>query len=240
MKKFYKTAEAGPAPGGYVIRLDGKPLRTPLKKLVLLTSNALTEAIAREWAEQGADIQPSSMPFTQLANTMVDKARGEDRAEMNEMLFEYGRSDLVCYFATHPADLVKKHQQHWMPLVAWLRDNYGIAFETVSGIQYHQQPPDALEKLKKLIEGFGDADFTVMQAASATTGSVVIALALLEGKILPDEAYQAACVDEIYQLETWGEDVLARKRLDIIRSELTSIARFRDLVRRSPAVSVHA
>jgi len=231
LKKFYKIAEAGTAPGGYVIRLDGKPVKTPLKKTLLLESKALADAVAEEWSRQEGDIKPAAMPLTQLANTMTDKAKGDDRAEMNRQLVEYGGSDLVCYFATHPADLVKLHQAHWTPLTAWMKEKYGIAFETVSGIRYHNQPQDSVDKLKNLVEGLGAVDFTVLQAAAATIGSVVIALALLERKLSPDAAYQAACVDEIYQLTTWGQDAEAQKRLDIIQSELKVIARFRDLVK---------
>jgi chaperone required for assembly of F1-ATPase len=231
VKKFYKLAEAGTAPGGYIVRLDGKPVRTPLKHALLLESRALADAIVLEWVGQGDEIKPATMPLTQLANTMIDKSKGDDRAEMEEQLLEYGGSDLLCYFATHPETLVKQQQAHWLPLLGWMKEKYGIVFKTISGIQYQHQPQELLDKLQKLIDGLDAADFTVVQAASATTGSVVIALVLLEGKISPEEAYQAACVDEIYQLKTWGEDAEARKRLDIIQSELKSIEQFRDLLK---------
>lgn len=234
MKKFYKIAEAGTAPGGYVVRLDGKPLRTPLKNLVLLDSKPLAEAVAEEWMRQGGgEVQPLSMPLTLLANTMMDKTKGEGRQEVSDRLLEYGGSDLVCYFATHPAELVRRHEAQWRPLILWMKERYGIVFDEVSGIQYHHQPQESMDRLEKLLQGLSPADFTVVQAASATAGSLVIALALLEGRLSADEAYQASCVDEIYQLDTWGDDPEARQRLEAVRSELRDIARFRDLVRTS-------
>ena len=233
MRKFYKIAEAGTAPGGHVVRLDGKPVKTPLKHVLLLTSQPLAEAIAQEWAAQGDELMPLTMPLTQLANTMVDKARGPDRLAMEAELVKYGGSDLICYFATHPADLVRLHQQQWTPLLAWMKERYGIAFEFVSGIQYRQQPQEALDKLKQRIVGLDAAEFTVVQAAAAATGSVTIALALLEGRLSAEEAYQASCVDEIYQLKTWGADEPAQKRLDILRSELGMIAQFNALLKAS-------
>ena len=233
MRKFYKIAEAGTAPGGHVVRLDGKPVKTPLKHVLLLTSQPLAEAIAQEWAAQGDELTPLTMPLTQLANTMVDKARGTDRPAMEAELVKYGGSDLICYFATHPADLVRLHEAQWKPLLAWMKEKHCIAFEAVSGIRYHQQPPDALDKLKQLIAGLDAAAFTVVQATAATTGSVSIALALLAERLSAEEAYQAACVDEIYQLKTWGADEPAQKRLDILRSELDVIARFWNLLRLS-------
>ncbi len=231
MRKFYKAAEAGTAPDGYVIRLDGKPAKTPLKKTLLLKSKLLAEEISKEWALQAAVIKPATMPLTQLANTLLDKAKGADRVEMGEQLASYGGSDLVCYFADHPESLVKLHEKHWRPLIAWMKDRHGIVLEVVSGIKYQQQPEESLERLQKLINSLSPEDFTVVQAASATTGSVIIALALSEGRFTPEEAYEAACVDEIYQLKTWGEDAEARKRLDVIKAELDAIVRFRDLVK---------
>jgi chaperone required for assembly of F1-ATPase len=231
MKRFYKTAEAGTAPGGYVVRLDGKILKTPLRNVILLQSKALAEAMAAEWAHQGEAVNPDTMPITKLANTMVDKAKGPDRAPMEAQLVEYGASDLVCYHATHPEKLVKLHKEKWSPLIQWLNESYDIGLEMVSGIQYHQQPKEAVETLKKLIMNLTPEDFIVVQAATATTGSFVIALALQAERISPHEAYEAACVDEIYQLETWGADALAQERLDNIHADLDSIAQFRTLVK---------
>ena len=231
LKKFYKIAEAGTAPGGYAIRLDGKIVRTPLTNPLLLASRGLAEAIAEEWAAQGNEIKPLSMPLTQLANTMMDKAKGDDRRLMNTELAGYAASDLVCYFATHPVILVNRQKEYWLPVIEGMKEKHGIILETISGIQYHHQPEESLKKMKSLIEGLDAADFTVVQAAAATAGSVAIAFGLLDRLLSPEAAYQAACVDEIYQLEQWGEDTEARKRLDVIKSELISIARFRDLVK---------
>ena len=233
MKKFYKSAAAGTAPGGHVVRLDGKVIKTPLQNLLLLDSPALAEAIAQEWAAQGTEIQPLTMPLTRLANTMIDKARGPDRAAMNAEVLKYAGSDLICYFAAHPPALVRLHEEHWKPLLEWLKEKHGVALEAVSGIQYHPQPQAALDKLKRIVEGLAAADFTIVQSATASTGSLAIALALLEGKLSAAEAYEAACVDEIYQLKTWGADALAQKKLDALKTDLEEITRFRDLLKAS-------
>lgn len=227
MKKFYKQAEAGTAPGGFVIRLDGKLLKTPMLHNLILPSQKLAEGIAAEWNAQGADLVPSSMPLTQLANTMADKAAGSDRIAMNEEVIRYGSSDLVCYFAAHPADLLKRQEECWLPLLTWMKEDQGIVFETVKGIRYINQPDEAMKKIRGIICGLNAAEFTVVQSVAAITGSVVIALALLNGKIDSGSAYNAACVDEIYQLEKWGEDTLARQRLDKIKQELAVIERFK-------------
>lgn len=230
MKKFYKKAEAGTAPGGFVVRLDGRTLKTPLQHALILQSQALAEALASEWNAQGDVIVPAAMPLTQLVNTMIDKATGPDRIAMNAEICRYAGSDLVCYFATHPADIVKRQKDVWLPLLEWLALEKGIRLETVSGIQYHKQSPDTLRAFEKIVQDADALVFTLMQAVLGVTGSVVIALAFAEGHINAAQTWEAACVDEIYQLEKWGEDALARKKLDSIRAELEVLEKFRNFM----------
>lgn len=233
MKKFYQKAEAGTAPGGYALRLDGRTIKTPMQHPFLLPTMALAEEIAEEWNAQGADIVPASMPLTQLAYTMLDKGAGRDRADMAAEILRYAGSDLLCYFAAHPVDLVARQKDAWLPLLQWMKETHGVHFDTVSGIQYINQPEDAVRKVGQIVAGMDAADFTVMQAATGLFGSPVLALALLQKRLGPDEAYAAAMVDEIYQLEKWGEDTLARRKLDHVRRESAGLARFRDLVKAS-------
>ncbi len=233
MKKFYKNAEAGTAPGGHVIRLDGKTLKTPLQHPFVLSSPMLAAEIAKEWNAQTAEIVPGSMPLTQLVYTMIDKGHGADRAAVTAEVTKYAGSDLVCYFASHPADLVARQEKSWRPLLEWLKAEHGIELQTVSGIQYINQTDEAIRKFGKLVAELDAADFTIMQAATGLFGSPVLALALLQKKVDTEEAYQAAMVDEIYQLEKWGEDALARRKLDHIRAETAALVTFRDLIRSS-------
>lgn len=233
MKKFYQKAEAGTAPGGYALRLDGRTVKTPMQHPFLLPTMALAKEIAREWDAQGAEIVPASMPLTQLTYTMLDKGVGRDRAEMAAEILRYAGSDLLCYFAAHPVDLVARQKDAWQPLLAWMDETHGVRFDTVSGIQYINQPEEAVRRIEKIVADMDAADFTVMQAATGLFGSPILALALLQRRITADEAYAAAMVDEIYQLEKWGEDALARRKLDHVRREAAALALFRDLIKAS-------
>lgn len=226
MKKFYKTVEAGTAPGGWVVRLNGKVLKTPLLRPLILSSGDLATEISKEWQAQGDEIIPATMPLTQLANTMLDKASGDDRQAMNKQVQDYARSDLVCYFATHPQDLVRRQEKQWQPLLNWLSAEKIAQLQSIRGIQYQQQDEKELKKIDDFIKGLSALDFTIVQAVVSVTGSVVIALAMRAGFLDAEGAYLAACVDEIYQMEKWGEDDQARKRLDRIRAELQAIDRF--------------
>ncbi len=226
MKRFYKQAEAGTAPGGFTVRLDGQTLRTPLRHPVIVPSSALAAAMAAEWAGQEGEIVAASMPLTQLVCTMIDKSDSHERADMNAELVKYASSDLVCYLAANPAELVARQEQLWHPLLGWLQDEYGVVLQPVKGIQYVQQPEESLKKIADIVAGLDAPRFTVAQVVTGVTGSAVIALCMAAGRIGAAQAYDAATVDEVFQLEKWGEDEIARKRLQRIEGELTAVEKF--------------
>ena len=235
IKKFYQLAEAGTAPGEgevtHVVRLDGRIVKTPLKNTLALPTAALAQAIAHEWQAQGDVVIPDSMPLTQLANTMIDKSAGDERPVLNDEICKYTGTDLVCYLATSPPELVKRQEDLWLPLLEWLESTFGARLTAIRGIRYEAQPVDSLSCLEHLIHQLSPADFTVVQAMTGITGSVVIGLAMLNGYIDADKAHEAACVDEIYQLEKWGEDKLARDRITRMAHEIGACAAFTALTR---------
>lgn len=234
LKRFYKLAEAGVVPGldqpQHVVRLDGRLLKTPLRETLYLSTPALASAIADEWQAQGEHIVPDSMPLTQLANTMQDKAAGDERPALNAEVAKYAGSDLVCYLASHPPELLRRQEERWLPLLDWLAQAHGIRLSFVRGIQYVEQDAAALNKMMQLLEGLPAADFTAVQALTGVTGSVVLSLAVTQNELTPHDAYEAACIDEIFQLEKWGDDEIARARLERIRAEIENAARFLSLV----------
>lgn len=233
MKKFYKVVDVCSKDETHTIHLDKKVIKTPLKKTLYLETNELAEAIAEEWSSQLDIIQPETMPLTQLANTMIDKANGKDRVAMNEQVLNYASSDLVCYFASHPEPLVELHEQKWRPLVDWLKNKHGVELNIVSGIQYIEQSEETMKLIKDILEDMPADAFTALQAATVVTGSFVVSLAMLKGEINVEEAYQAAYVDEIYQLDTWGADEEAQDHLDKVKDDLRNILKFKDLLKAS-------
>lgn len=230
-KRFYKQAEAGTAPGGYTVRLDGKNIKTPLQHALIVPTAAMAAAMAAEWEAQAGEVNPATMPLNQLVNTMLDKATGHERPAMNAEIVKYAGSDLICYFATHPADLVERQEAVWHPLINWMADEHGVMMKTVQGIQYVNQPEDGMAKIKNVVDALSPADFTVVQAVTGLTGSAVIALAVCAGRLGAQQVFEAAGVDETYQLEKWGEDKIARDKLDHLLSELETVEKFRFLMR---------
>jgi chaperone required for assembly of F1-ATPase len=72
---------------------------------------------------------------------------------------------------------------------------------------------------------------TGISAASSVLGSLVLALALLEGRLDAEEAFRLATLDEAFQASQWGEDEEAKARLEALKAQLAQIERFLRLVR---------
>ena len=103
-QRFYKLVSVAGERPELAIHLDGKPIRTPLKRAFEVPSRDLAEAIALEWQAQENVIDPSTMPLTKLANTTIDRVN-LDRSRIIEEIVGFAGSDLVCYRADEPAGL---------------------------------------------------------------------------------------------------------------------------------------
>jgi chaperone required for assembly of F1-ATPase len=229
-RRFYEAATTAPAEGGWCILLDGKLLRSPAKRSFALPTEALAAAIAEEWQAQGEKIDPRSMPLMQLAATAIDRV-ADARDAVVEETAGYGGSDLVCYRAAEPLALVRQEEALWQPLIAWLAERYDIALNVTTGIVSVEQPPHALATLRRVLEACDLFALTALAAMTGSAGSLVIALAVVEGRLSADEAADAALLDELFQAEKWGSDPEAERRRAAIRADLAAAVRFHRLSR---------
>jgi chaperone required for assembly of F1-ATPase len=229
MKRFYKNAAAAPAEGGHEILLDERRVKTPARAPLVLPTAALAEAIAEEWNAQGENIDPRAMPLTGLANAAIDRV-APDREGFARGLALFGESDLLCYRAEAPEGLVARQSELWDPLLAWARRRYDVNFETVFGIMHRPQPAHTLEQLAQAVAARGAFELAAMSPLVTIAGSLVIALALVEEAIDLDTAWNAATLDEQWQVEQWGEDAEAAARLANRRREYEAAHRFLKLL----------
>lgn len=228
-KRFYKEATAQAVTGGWGIALDGKSVRTPAKNPLVLPSRALAEAIAAEWNAQGPKVKPDTMPLMQLASTAIDRV-APDRARIAAETAGYGATDLVCYRAEGPAELLTRQAATWDPLIDWLRDRYDVALASGSGVIAVPQSEAGLTALARAVEAQDNLRLTALSVATGAAGSLVIGLALLEGRLTPEEAAAAAHLDELFQAERWGIDPEAERRRQAQAADLAYARLFLDLL----------
>ncbi|MGC2087670.1 MAG: ATP12 family protein [Bradyrhizobium sp.] len=210
-QRFYKDADVGEAEGGFAVTLDGKPIRTPSRRVVAVPVRPLAEAIAAEWRAQGETLDPLTMPLTRFANSVVEGVI--DRADLvRDDIAKYLQSDLLFYRAGHPEGLVQREAQRWDPVLDWARDSLGAHFILAEGIMHVSQPEAAVMAARAALP---TDPWTIAAAHVVTTvtGSALLALALVHGVRDADQVWAAAHVDEDWNAEQWGadEEAVARR-----------------------------
>jgi chaperone required for assembly of F1-ATPase len=212
-RRFYARAEVAEGEGAFAILLDGRPVMTPARRKLAAPTRALAEAIAAEWDAQGEVIDPAGMPLTRLANTIIDGV-ADSMAAVAADVAKYLGSDLVCYRASNPDGLVARQAKAWDPVLAWAEEALGARFAVTQGMAFVAQPEAALAAARAAIPaGPGDSwRLGALHTVTTLTGSALIALCVLHGRLRPPEAWAAAHVDEDWNMEFWGQDALALER----------------------------
>ena len=234
-RRFYKEVAVIEEEGGFGLALDGRPVKTPARRALAAPTRTLADAVAEEWCAQREHIDPATMPLTRLANSIIDGVAdtpGEVAAEVERYL----ASDLVFYRAATPEGLVSRQEAAWDPLIAWARDTLGARFVLTQGIAHIAQPEEALAAARAAIpRNARDAkDFWrlgALHSITTLTGSALIALAVLAGRLSVDEAWAAAHVDEDWNMAQWGRDELALERRAYREAEMRAAGRVVELVR---------
>ena len=221
-KRFYDRATTARDGEVHAVRLDDKPVRTPAGRLLAAPTPALAQALADEWDAQRDTIDPANMPLTRLANAIIDGVADRHEPVAAEIA-KYAGSDLLFYRAQNPAGLVERQRRHWDPVLAWAAQALGARFALAEGIAHIAQPHEALAAVRAAIPD-NPWPLGALHAATTLMGSALLALALAHGKLSADEAWQAAHVDEDWNMEQWGRDTLALERRAFRFAELKAAA----------------
>lgn len=231
LKRFYKTALREPlSDGRHAIRLDGRPVRTPERADLAMPSAVLADAIVAEWEAQGERIDPAAMPMTGLANATIDRVL-PDVPAFAEAIGAYAASDLFCYRTSEPQALVADQAAAWDPPLAWARERFDIALTLTNGIMPVEQPPLTLVRLGAAVSSLDPWLLAGFSTVTALTGSLIGALALIEGRIAPDALWTAAHVDDDWQERQWGSDAEAQARQALRRRDYDHAVRYCALVK---------
>ncbi|MBI3444565.1 MAG: ATPase [Magnetospirillum sp.] len=225
IKRFYKQAAAAASETGFAIQLDGKPVKTPGLRPLMVPFQPLAAAIADEWQAQGEQLAPTTMPLTQLASTALDRV-GPERAHITTQLLAYAGTDLLCYRVAHPSDLVARQTQAWQPLLDWAALTLNAPLAVTASLEAVEQSPHSLAALSHAIESLDLWRLTALQSATAIMGSLILGLALTQGRIDAAQAFDLSQLDETYQIEQWGEDWEAADRRAEIRRDIDAAEKF--------------
>jgi chaperone required for assembly of F1-ATPase len=225
LKRFYTQVATAGAADGHRVHLDGKPVRTPGRRLLAMPGAALAEAVAGEWRAQGETIDAARMPLTRLATTVVDlmPARREDAiAEA----VGYAATDLLCYRAAEPPALVERQTALWQPWLDWASLELDATLLVTDDVTPLDQPAPALRSIELAVRRLDHWRLVGLHAATTLTGSVVLGLAMERGVLDAGAAFTAALLDELFEVERWGEEEIQQRRHAELRRDLEAAGRF--------------
>jgi chaperone required for assembly of F1-ATPase len=210
---------------GFTIALDGRSIKTPAKRALVVPILSLAEMIAAEWQAQGETLDPGLMPATRLANSVIDGVV-DRRADVVEDLVAFAASDLLCYRAEHPERLVERQTLVWDPILDWVDERYGARFLVGDGIVHVAQDPEAIARVAQAVADHSAFTLGGLHSLTTLTGSVLIALAVREGHLDADAAWVAGNLDDLWSLEVWGHDEEAAHRLQQRRRDFDAAIAF--------------
>ncbi|QUJ75663.1 ATPase [Sulfitobacter albidus] len=229
-KRFWTSSAVLPRDGGFGIELDGRAVKTPAKRALLVPTRKMAEAIAAEWDAQEDIINPNTMPVTKTANSAIDKVATQ-HDEVADLLAAYGDSDLLCYRADSPEGLVARQAAQWDPMLDWAADTLGARLHPRVGIMHVPQDPDTLARLRARTHALDDFELAAFHDLVSLSGSLVLGFAAALDARDADALWTLSRLDEIWQEEQWGEDEEATEMAAVKRDAFLHAKRMFDLAR---------
>ena len=236
--RFYEAVSIAALEDGFIVKLDAHELKTPAKRQMLLPTRQLAQLVADEWAAQGDEIDSTKMLYMRLVSTALDRVQAMPH-ETAAAFAAYGMSDLLCYRADAPERLVARQAAAWDPLLTWAQSRFDMSFEVTDGVLPVSQPPANEQRLIS-IAGTDVFRLTGLAHLAALLGSALVTLALEAGHIDAQQAYKAAFLDDLFQIEEWGKDAEAEMRLNKIELEIAEAAGYLSALQGATTEEAHA
>lgn len=229
LRRFWETVTVIHNDNGYQILLDKRPVKLPKKTELFVHNRLLAEKIAAEWEKAGSKKGDSfsfdDLPMTQIVGTMIEKITPERNTYIQAIL-PYMNGDLLCYHADAPQKLVTQQQEKWQPLIQWVENKFQTKLKTQCGIMPITQELEVIDIIKNYLTQLTDAELTFFAIIVPLLGSIILSIALNEGRVDVKQAFDLAYLDEIVQAEIWGQDFEQQKRLMKIKADLIDAVDF--------------
>lgn len=226
MKRFYREAAVVEGLDGWHVALDGRQVRTQGGRVLVLPNRALAELLAGEWAAQGQEIDPRSLPMRDLADYALDVV-AHDLAAAVAALLRFAETDTLCYRADPDEPLWRRQQELWEPLLTACEAREGIRLQRVSGVMHRAQGDAALAALKARLEAMDYLTLAALTNLTSLSTSLVVGLAALEPDADGEALWEAANLEEEWQAEHWGRDWEAEERREKRKKDFLAAMAFK-------------
>jgi chaperone required for assembly of F1-ATPase len=234
VKRFWDTVSLLEDGDEFGILLDGKPIHLPNGGVLRVGPPALAAAIAEEWrlagGAKGGEMSFADTPLTRLAGTARERI-ARDPAPTQDAIARYGETDLLCYRAEIPRELARRQELLWQPWLDWAAREFNAPLRVTYDIIPIRQHHDSIDALRRVVGQYDPYVLAGLGVAVPVLGSLVLGLALADGLCDAAEAHALGALEELFQVEQWGEDQEAAARRDNVAAEIALAERLMRLAR---------
>ena len=153
------------------------------------------------------------------------KEIGKSREEIIDRLVQFALTDMLLFWGQNKS-LVERQEKTWGPLHEWANEEINTKFIRTQGLDVPEQEKTSGYRLKMFLEKLSDKELAAFYVAALNMKSVLLAAALVKGRINAKQAFEAAYLEELWQAENWGVEEEAEKRRTEVRQELVEIEDF--------------
>ena len=231
MKKFWKIVQVKKKlKNSFEILLDKRILKTPMQKDLIFSNYKIAKETSLEWDIDEKEINTENMVFYGLISTAIDKI-SNDKVSYIENVLGFINTDLICYRADGPNELVDLQNSSWNPIISFIKKYIDVELKFFIGVMPSKQSLEIFNRLKTLINSFSDIEISALHRMTNLTGSIFISICILKGDVLKNEAFALSFLDELYQAKNWGIEQESLDKRDKIAKELNRIISFVELIR---------
>ncbi len=133
---------------------------------------------------------------------------------------------MLCYRATAPRPLVERQMREWQPWLDWATATYDAPLRVGEGIAYVNQHKDSIAALRRAVASYDAYALAGLGIAVPSLGSLVLGLALAEGALDAERAHALGALEELFEVEQWGEDYEGEARRRNVGIDIALAERF--------------
>lgn len=148
-----------------------------------------------------------------------------NKQEIIDKMCEFAQTDVLLFWNDNP-ELEARQNEFWFPVLRWIGQELNIQLKTSTSIDVPDQEEKFGVALKRYLEKFSDKELIAFYKAALDMRSVMLAAALVKGKIDAEQAFQAAYLEELWQAEKWGKVEDAEKSRERAKADLIEIEKF--------------
>lgn len=142
-----------------------------------------------------------------------------------DRLVNFALNDVLLFWSTDKK-VQKEQEKSWSPIIVWANQTVNVDFKKTDSLEVQSENVNTSSRLKDYLSSLSDKELSGFYIAALNMRSVLLALALVKGKINANEAFELSELEELYQARKWGTEPVAEARRNSIKNLLISTEKY--------------